>query len=56
MNNDPVTAEVIHSTAHTHHEVTGWSRAVCAVGICEELHLESGGITAVSRLRLLGQP
>ena len=55
MNNHRVTAEVIHSTAHAHHEVLGWSRAVCAVGICE-LHLESGGITAVSRLRLLGQP
>ena len=55
VNNDYVTAEIIYSTAHAHHEVLDWSQAICAVGICE-LHLESGSITAMSRLCLLGQP
>ena len=46
VNNDYVTAEIIYSTAHAHHEVLDWSQAICAVGICE-LHLKYRGTAAV---------
>ena len=50
-----VIAEITYSTVHECHEVLLGHRLLCAVRICE-LHLESGSITAMSRLCLLGQP
>ena len=48
-----IIAEIICNTAHVCHEVLTWSW-LCAVRVCE-LHLESGGMIAASRLCPLGQ-
>lgn len=54
-NNDYVTALITWSAVHSHHQVLLACGLLCVIQICE-LHLESSGITAASRLRPLGKP
>ena len=53
--NDYVTALITWSTAHSHHQVLLACGLLCVIQIYE-LHLESSGITAASRLCPLGKP
>ena len=54
-NNDYVTALITWSTAHPLHQVLLACGLLRVIQI-SELHLESSGITATSRLCLLGKP
>ena len=55
VNSECAAAEMTDRTMHVCHEALLGHRLLCAVGTCK-LHLESGSITAASRLCPLDQP
>ena len=54
--NNYITAEIIYSTVHVHHEVLAWSWVTLCGRDVWAPPPKSGGITSASRLCLLGQP